>query len=274
MNHYVKLVNFEVKRFSKLFLSLVVAVVVAQIMGAIITAVTYVRTAETRMMREQMAASEYVLNYGAYSLQNFLYTEYFMLSIMFAAAVLLIYVFFIWYRDWLGKSSIIYRLLMLPTGRINVYLAKLTAILLFVFLLVGMQIFLLEAVQQIGHWIIPEQLWEEKGIITTYSFEVLSLLYPQTVLLFILTYGLGTTSVAVVFTAILLERSYHFKGIFMAAFYIGVSIVIMTMPLILENLLNFFYYKELIILMLLSSMITLGLAISVANYLLKRKITV
>ena len=37
MNHYIKLVNFEVKRFSKLFLSLVIAVVAAQIFGAIIT---------------------------------------------------------------------------------------------------------------------------------------------------------------------------------------------------------------------------------------------
>ena len=36
----------------------------------------------------------------------------------------MIYVFFIWYRDWLGKYTFAYRLLMLPTTRINIYFAK------------------------------------------------------------------------------------------------------------------------------------------------------
>ncbi|MER2113351.1 MAG: hypothetical protein ABS960_11720, partial [Solibacillus isronensis] len=129
MNHYIKLVNFEVKRFSKLFLALIIAVVAAQIFGAIITSLHYVSNAETTMLREQMTVSDYILTYGAYSLQNFLFSEYFFLSVIFAAALLMIYVFFIWYRDWLGKSSVIYRLLMLPTARTNVYFAKLTTIL-------------------------------------------------------------------------------------------------------------------------------------------------
>ena len=38
--------------------------------------------------------------------------------------VLIIYVFFIWYRDWFGKNTFIYRLFMLPTARINVYLQR------------------------------------------------------------------------------------------------------------------------------------------------------
>ena len=164
---------------------------------------------------------------------------------------------------------------MLPTERLNVYFAKLTTILLFVFLLVGMQVILLEVAQQIIQLIIPEQLWEEQGIMFTYSNnDVLALLYPQTVLLFVLTYGIGATSVAVVFTAILLERSYHFKGIFMAAIYTVLSIGLITLPLIVNGVLNFFYYNELVLLMFVSTVITLGLAIFVANYLLKRKITV
>lgn len=93
MNHYIKLINFEVKRFSKLFLSLIVAVVAAQIIGAIITSLHYVSNAEKTMVREQLTVSDYIQNYSAYSLQNFLYSEYFILSIAFAAAVLMIYVF-------------------------------------------------------------------------------------------------------------------------------------------------------------------------------------
>lgn len=93
MNHYIKLVNFEVKRFSKLFLALIIAVVAAQIFGAIITSLHYVSNAETTMLRDQMTVSDYIQNYGAYSLQNFLFSEYFILSVVFAAALLMIYVF-------------------------------------------------------------------------------------------------------------------------------------------------------------------------------------
>src|SRR4051812_22546369 len=124
MNHYLKLVNFEVKRFWKLFIALIPIIIVTQIVGEIITSLTYRNNANEIMRREQMIESEYVSQYGAYSLQRFIYTEYFILSIVFAAAVLIIYVFFIWYRDWLGKSSFIYRLLMLPTARRHVYFAK------------------------------------------------------------------------------------------------------------------------------------------------------
>lgn len=274
MNHFVKLVNFEVKRFWKLFCTLLAVVVVAQIVGAIVTSMQYMGNAKEIMRLKQLMENEYVRDYGPYSMNNFLFSGYFILSVFFAAAILIIYVFFVWYRDWLGKSSFIYRLLMVPTDRLNVYFAKLTTILLFVFLLVGMQIVLLEVVQQIIQWIIPEQLWAEQGMFTYSTNDVLGILYPQTVLLFVLTYGIGATTVAVVFTAILMERSYHFKGIFMAAIYTVLSIVIITLPLIVNGVLNYFYYYELVLLMFVSTAIALGLAIYVANYLLKRKITV
>ena len=43
---------------------------------------------------------------------------------MLCGVILIIYVFFIWYRDWLGKNTFIYRLLMLPTARIQCLFGK------------------------------------------------------------------------------------------------------------------------------------------------------
>lgn len=274
MNHYIKLVNFEVKRFSKLFLALIIAVVAAQIFGAIITSLHYVSNAETTMLREQMTVSDYVQTYGAYSLQNFLFSEYFILSVVFAAALLMIYVFFIWYRDWLGKSSVIYRLLMLPTARRNVYFAKLTTILLFVFGLTGMQIILLEVVKQITQQIVPDQLWQEDSIIYIYSTEILDLLYPQSPLLFVFYYVIGITAVAIIFTSILFERSFHFKGIFLALFYSAISVVIVMVPVIIQTITDYFYTNEIYLLVTGFSILTTALAIYLADYLLKRKINV
>ena len=45
---------------------------------------------------------------------------------------LIFYCFIIWYRDWFGKNTFAYRLLMLPTSRLNLYIAKATTILLFI----------------------------------------------------------------------------------------------------------------------------------------------
>lgn len=274
MNHYIKLVNFEVKRFSKLFLSLIIAVVAAQITGAIITSLHYVDNAEKTMLREQMAVSDYIQNYGAYSMQNFLFSEYFILSVVFAAALLMIYVFFIWYRDWLGKSSVIYRLLMLPTARLNVYFAKFTTILLFVFGLLGIQIILLEVVKQIIRSIVPEQLRLDQGIIYMYSSDVLEILYPNSPLQFIFYYVLGAALIAIIFTAVLFERSYQLKGIFFALIYIVISVIVIMLPVIVQKITDYFYLNEIVLMTIGSSILAIALAVYLADYLLRRKINV
>lgn len=274
MNHYIKLVNFEVKRFSKLFLSLIIAVVAAQITGAIITSLHYVDNAEKTMLREQMTVSDYIQNYGAYSMQNFLFSEYFILSVVFAAALLMIYVFFIWYRDWLGKSSVIYRLLMLPTARLNVYFAKFTTILLFVFGLLGIQIILLEVVKQIIRSIVPEQLHLDQSIIYMYSSDVLEILYPNSPLQFIFYYGLGAALIAIIFTAILFERSYQLKGIFFAMIYIVISVIVIMLPVIVQKITDYFYLNEIVLMTIGSSILAIALAVYLADYLLRRKINV
>ncbi|WP_339172989.1 hypothetical protein MKY51_13740 [Solibacillus sp. FSL R5-0691] len=274
MNHYIKLVNFEVKRFSKLYLSLIIAVVAAQIIGAIITSLHYVSEAEKTMGREQLTVSDYIQNYSAYSLQNFLYSEYFILSIAFAAAVLMMYVFFIWYRDWLGKSSVIYRLLMLPTARRNVYFAKLTTILLFVFGLLGMQIILLEVLKQVIQLIVPEQLYFDPSVIYIYSAEALQILYPNSPLQFIFYYGIGTALVAIFFTAVLLERSYQLKGIFFALIYIVISVIVIIIPVFIQIITDYFYLNEIVLMTIGSSMIVIALAVYFADRLLNRKINV
>ena len=82
-------------------------------------------------------------NHGTMSFLNISKSVWFMGPIIVCGVTLIIYVFFIWYRDWLGKNTFSYRLLMLPTARINVYLAKATTILLYVLGLVALQLLLL-----------------------------------------------------------------------------------------------------------------------------------
>ena len=83
---------------------------------------------------------------------------------MLCVVVLIIYVFFIWYRDWLGKNTFSYRLFMLPTARIHVYLAKATTILLFVLGLVALQLLLLPVESQVLQWMVPNEFRTDLSI--------------------------------------------------------------------------------------------------------------
>lgn len=271
---YIKLVNFEVQRFFKFLVALIVIVGTTQVIAAFLSASNYRDRAAEVMLREKMLAQDYVTNYGTYSIHNVFNHSLFQLSIMFAAAMLLIYIFFIWYRDWFGKSSFIYRLLMLPTERRNVYFAKLTAILLFVFSLVGMQVVFVQVAQLIMNQIIPAELIIKSGVITTYSHELMSIFFPQTIVHFLASYGLGTAIVAMLFTAILIERSYHLKGIFMAGFYLTLSLALLLVPVFIASNSSYFYVKELLILVACTALLVFVSAVIIANYLLKRKINV
>ncbi len=271
---YIKLVNFEVKRFLKLFVALIVFVSVAQIIAAVSSAWSYNNRAETIMFQEKLLMNDYVSKHGNYSMVNFLNEGLFQMSIAFAAAVLIIYVFFIWYRDWFGKSSFIYRLLMLPTERRHIYFAKLTTILLFVFVLLGVQVLLIEVAELIVKSILPAELYAEQGVIFTYSYDVLAILFPQSMLGFLLSYGIGTALVATLFTAILLERSFHLKGIILAGIYITLSQAFLFTPILLDMNTNYFYMSEILRMFVVTALIIFIAAILLANYLLKRKIHV
>ena len=84
-----------------------------------------------------MPKETFIEQYGTLSFFDITQSTWFIGPIALCIAMLIIYVFFIWYRDWLGKNTFIYRLLMLPTNRLNIYLAKATTILLFILGLVG-----------------------------------------------------------------------------------------------------------------------------------------
>ncbi|MGE8037990.1 hypothetical protein [Lysinibacillus sp. NPDC093692] len=272
MKNYLKLLNFEVNRFFKLYLTLIGLIIVSQFIGAIVVSKGYMNGVDQVMYKNQLSMSQYTQEYGLFSFNQFVGSEWFLLPIFFSIAILMIYVFFIWYRDWFGKNTFIYRLLMLPTERITIYFSKLTTIMLLVLGLVALQIVLISIEMQIVNSIIPTDLQSHFSFNDDYSLERL---YPNTLTEFILIYGVGLIFVAVLFTAILIERSYGLKGIFIAIVYGMLSFGVFIAPLLLNRLLNgYFYSLEVFLMELVMSVIVLVSAIWIANHLLKYKIRV
>ncbi len=155
--------------------------------------------------------------------------------ILLCAVVLMIYVFFIWYRDWLGKNTFSYRLFMLPTARIHIYLAKATTILLYVLGLVALQLLLLPVESQVLQWMVPSEFRTDLSINYITSLQDLSILFPNTFIEFVLYYGGGMIAVFIVFTAILFERSFRMKGIIYGFLYCAASLLVFFAPILLNE---------------------------------------
>lgn len=196
--------------------------------------------------------------------------------IAFGGVVLIIYVFFIWYRDWLGKNTFSYRLFMLPTARIHIYLAKATTVLLYVLGLVALQLFLLPVESRILQWMVPNEFRTDFSVSEIINFSNLNILFPTTFIEFVLYYGGGMLAVCIVFTAILFERSYRMKGIIYGILYSALSLFIFFLPIILDEFVfnNYFYLTELFFMECFTGLLVLACTIWTSNFLMKNKIRV
>lgn len=276
MIRFLKLTNFELNRFFKIYLSLIGITIIMQISAVVIGSSNYMNE-----VKEQLASGntmEYILeNTGKFSLDNVTRGMLFTAPVALCVVSLLIYVFFIWYRDWLGKNTFAYRLLMLPIARMKVYFAKALAIFLMVLGLVSLQIVLLLIQKEIMVQMVPDAYRIEQSLHEIiFGFDYMRIIFPLSFVEFLIHYGIGFMAVFVVFTAILMERSFRWKGILLGFAYAGAAVLVFISPVILQVsiLEEFFYPSELFILLVLTGLVVTASSIWMSNYLLNKKIRV
>ncbi len=229
MNRYGKLLNWEIVRFSKFYGALLVITLLSQFFGIWLEANSYMNRAEEMMDRNSISAVQFAEQYGKISISNGYQSIWFEGPISLCAATLILYIFLIWYKEWFGKSTFAYRLLMLPTSRMNVYLAKLSAIVLFVLGLVAFQLMLIPIQISVFDAMVPSEFKQAVTISSLiHSHPFLQTLLPSYFIEFVLYYGVGVMGVVVLFTAILLERSFRYKGIAAGILYSGAALACLS----------------------------------------------
>ena len=277
MRKYLKLVNFEFNRLAKLFAVLLGLTFLIQITGVIVESKKYVNVVNEKIYEEMMPKAQFIAEFGQMSFSKFTYSIWFFGPIALCIAGVAFYIFLIWYRDWFGKNTFIYRLLMLPTTRLNIFYAKLTNILLLTFGFVAFQLILLPIEMTVFKWMIPSEFRFDMGIIEILnSSPELSIIFPSSIVEFILYYGVGIIAVSVIFTAILFERSFKWKGIFAGITYGVLAIGIFISPLLLQEFVlnGFLYPLELFLIEIVMGLLILAGSIWMSGFLLKKKITV
>ncbi|MGM1033056.1 MAG: hypothetical protein ACQEXK_11360 [Bacillota bacterium] len=276
MMRYIKLVNFEINRFSKIYLSLLLITLVSQFAGVIIVTKSLLKDARDIMKEERLSEAAYITNYGGIDFSHIAHSLFFVGPIALSAVALIFYIFLIWYRDWFGKNTFIYRLLMLPTSRLSIYLSKATAIFLMVLGLIAFQIIMLPMENALFHSNVPQALLNEMSTYgITKLIPILSLIIPSSFTQFLLSYGIGLMIMSILFTAIMFERSFRIKGIIMGLLYCGIAAVLFLAPFFVMGFGNFhFYPNELFGLLLAIGIILTGLSVWLGAWLLKNRVTV
>ncbi|MGF7048034.1 hypothetical protein J2T13_002540 [Paenibacillus sp. DS2015] len=275
MSSYLKLVHMEVNRFKFILLGLMSLTILCQLGAMIFWTANQLSLRKTGVWQNGSSVMFSNLTFADMISSTQLW---FIVPILLSIGVLAIYVFLIWYRDWLGQNTFIYRLLMLPTARRHIYLAKGTAILIFVFGLVSFQLALLPVGNFVFNLIVSSDLREPSHFSEIIAAnQALAFLIPKNFDQFLVSYGLGIIAVLVIFTAILIERSYRRVGILYAILYLVICLLAILFPLIglgLNDMNGYLYPNEIFTIELVMCVGVVVMSVWLGFRLLSKKITV
>lgn len=277
MKNFIKLVRFEFNRVAPVYGVLAILTLLIQIVGVFVTTNGYLNSVNELKQMGTIDDSMITSDIGTMGMMRYTSTLWFLGPITFCAAALLIYSLFIWYRDWFGKNTFVYRLLMLPTQRLNILFSKVTTVFLMVIGLVAFQLILLHIESNLFQMLIPKAYFSYANInqIIRGSY-YLSIFYPASGILFFSRYIQGLLGLLVVSTAILLERSYKIKGMVMGGCYAALILLLFAVPYLLQvfNSSYYLFSSEIFWISIGLTVIISIVSILISHHLLNKKVTV
>lgn len=277
MKNFVKLVRFEFNRFAPIYATLAVLTALIQLIGVFVTTNGYLRSVSEQKQSGIVNDTEIVANIGKMGMTDFVNSLWFLGPIMFCGAVLMLYSVFIWYRDWLGKNTFIYRLLMLPTQRLNILFSKVTTIFLMVIGLIALQLVLLYIENNLFQMLLPSAYFNYSNLNQMIqSSYYLMMFYPTSGLVFISRYSKGLLGLLVVSTVVLFERSYKIKGLIIGVVYATFVQLMFYAVYFMQfyNVMLYLFASEIFLISLVLTVVAGALSIWISHRLLNKKVTV
>ncbi|WP_214893605.1 hypothetical protein [Exiguobacterium sp. H66] len=203
MKQYLMLTNEELKRSWKIIVSFILAIASIEILIVVGRIIYHERQVQSYMKSAKLSEVEAIQEIGKLSFEQA--SSYFSYIIMIGVAFVLLYAIQIWYRDWLGESKYIYRLLLLPGSRAKIFFAKFTSLVLVIVSFLGLQWTVIQLSHGIFNWLIKDGYRESGSLGLSRS---LNKLYMMNLIdLFVLVI-LSLFIVSFLFLFVLLERSY------------------------------------------------------------------
>lgn len=229
MNRILTLYNIEFKRIYKLYFLLIGTLLIANLAGVMKTLYDSVKRIS---LENNLPMNIDILktNLGYSFVNEFTKNDIYVYgSMALGVAVLfcLLYATIIWYRDYYSKSKTIYTLLSLPQPRFNIYLAKLIMVLVMIYGVIACQFLF---------WYIDLNIIKTFAGISSPNFANVYSNMMQSVnqinvvspylldFLMIDLFGV-ILAVVVIFTGVLIERSFKKVGVLLGVGYILITII-------------------------------------------------
>lgn len=278
LKEFVKLTNFEFERMSKFLFGLMGFTLITNLIAYFLVPFQYMRRVNEYINTNSVTINEAKDMYPPFSFFDMTNTFWIIGPILVGITALLMYSVFTWYREWFGKNTFAYRLLILPISRIIIFFSKLINIFIGIFALIASQMLSLAIGYPIMNMIIDKEFLADMSLIESVRANVsFHYLFPFEVKRFIAIIGMGLVFLIILFTLILLERSYGIKGIILGIVYGVLSGLVIALPIFIPNLLKnyYFLYESERVFLLILSFAFVGLSsIYISRYLLNKKITV
>lgn len=222
----LKLLSWEVERVTKPFLTLVAGLIVIQFgyLG-------YFLWDETNFYEQlrREGNADYQLSF-----LNYLNGTPYFLSLGIAVAAMLLYSVWIWYRDFQGRGTFMMRLLTMPQKRMTLFFAKLATILM-----MTLGLFAIEWIALKLQYIAFTSWFDGKMIPMGGSFEqaisyhgMLMVMYPSSLINFVIHQLIITIAVLFIFTFVLIERSFWQRTMWSPVLSLSILVVIFTIPVL------------------------------------------
>lgn len=280
MKKFINLLNFELNRFLKFLLPALVIAVVMQLASVLNLVFSYNKKAKSIMASGPGTVQSVVNDINTLSMRDLTGSGLFNYSLVLLVSIFVFYSFFVWYRDWLGKNTFIYRLLMLPIGRFQIFLTKSLSFLIGGFLVFSVQfgLFFIESALM-KQLIVQQEFFVSLNIHDIhpmYDF-MFGTIFPNSMIEFLSTYGFAFAALVVLFTAIILERSFGIKGLISGVVYLGAFISAYTF---LSGLAYYDFLPFVIkpsqayLISIAFHFVAIAISMFLSNFLLTRKIKV
>lgn len=229
MNRILTLYNIEFKRIYKLYFLLIGTLFIANLGGVMKTLYDSVKRIS---LENNLPMNIDILktNLGYSFINEFTKNDIYVYgSMALGVAILfcLLYATIIWYRDYYSKSKTIYTLLSLPQPRFNIYLAKLIMVIVMIYGVIACQflfwyvdlniIKILAGISSPNFANVYSNMMQSVNQINVVSPYVLDFLMIDL-------FGV-ILSVVVIFTGVLIERSFKKVGVLLGVGYILITII-------------------------------------------------
>ena len=231
MNNILTLYDMEFKRIYKIYFTLI-GVLFASNIGATLYKIFFItrRTVDnegnliTMHTLKSSEGLEYINTYIVGDLGSM--TK---MAMAFAVLLCLLYSLVIWYRDYFSKSKTIATLLMLPQKRFNIYISKFLTVIMMIFGIIASQflfwfidLFIIKIILNVN----------AEGFLNVFQTMLIrqnrfwNLVFNQPID-FVMIDVLGVIlAVTVLFTGVMIERSFRKVGAVLGAIYVVASIVL------------------------------------------------